>query len=419
MFKFIHTADIHLDSPFKRLQTYEGAPVQELRAATRKALMNLVQTAIEEQAHFIVIAGDLFDGDWKDYNTGLFFISQMNLLAEASIPVFILSGNHDAANRMTRSLRLPPGIRMFPNNRAGTFFLEESGVALHGQGFQKASVREDLSLSYPAAEKGYYNIGVLHTCLNGREGHEPYAPCTLEGLKSHGYDYWALGPVHQREIVSREPFVVFPGNTQGRHIREEGSKGCMVVTVNDSVETDIRFQPLDVIRWKRIHVDASECTDAFDIADLVAERLKEHLDRQGDLPLIARIIIHGRTKAHDVFTGDLERWNHEIKASAMSLGGIGVWVEKVSVETRPAVTPVHDKDDPMAEISNVLNSLRKEPESLKAMAESIHDTMKALPPELRRGVMRENLQSEEWLCRLLDRIEPLLRNRLIKDKGEQ
>jgi DNA repair exonuclease SbcCD nuclease subunit len=107
MIRFLHAADIHLDSPLTGLERYEGAPVEELRGATRRALENLVELAIERELDFVLIAGDLYDGDWKDHNTGLFFVDRMNRLREAAIPVVIISGNHDAANRMTRSLRRP------------------------------------------------------------------------------------------------------------------------------------------------------------------------------------------------------------------------------------------------------------------------------------------------------------------------
>ena len=103
--------------------------------------------------------------------------------------------------------------------------LEDLGLAVHGQGFAKREVTEDLSSAYPQADPHLFNIGLLHTCLDGKPGHEPYAPCTVDGLRSKGYQYWALGHVHNREVVSQDPWIVFPGNIQGRHARETGSQG--------------------------------------------------------------------------------------------------------------------------------------------------------------------------------------------------
>ena len=257
MLKFIHAADIHLDSPLLKLDAYEGAPTGEIRGATRRAFENLVQTAIDEKVAFVLIAGDLYDGDWKDYNTGLYFVSRMGRLREAGIPVFIVAGNHDAASTITKSLRLPENVHVFPADRPATLRLDGMDVAVHGQSFGTPAVKTDLARSYPPAVPGCFNVGLLHTCATGREGHEPYAPCTLETLREKGYDYWALGHVHRREVLLEDPPVVFAGNTQGRHARETGPKGCVLVSVDDAGRPNLDFRPLDVVRWEAAAVDAA------------------------------------------------------------------------------------------------------------------------------------------------------------------
>src|SRR5262245_9229760 len=199
MFKFIHAADIHLDSPLRGLEHYDGAPVARIRGASRQALVNLVDLAIAEQVAFVLFVGDLYDGEWRDYNTGLFFAAQMTKLREVNIRVGLIAGNHDAASQVTHYLRLPDNVTMFSVHHPQTVHLETCDVALHGQGFEKRAVTVDLSTSYPQPDPYLFNIGLLHTSLNGREGHESYAPCSIEGLRSKGYDYWALGHVHKRE----------------------------------------------------------------------------------------------------------------------------------------------------------------------------------------------------------------------------
>jgi len=255
MLRFIHAADIHLDSPLLKLEQYEGAPIEALRGATRQALQNLTQLAISESVDFVLISGDLYDGDWKDYNTGLYFIKQMAKLKDAKIKVFIVAGNHDAGSKMSKTLRLPDNVLMFPSDKPDTVRLENLGVAIHGQSFSTPAVKKDLSSAYPYAISGFFNIGMLHTGATGLEGHEPYAPCTIEGLKAKGYDYWALGHVHKRTILSENPMIVFPGNIQGRHILESGAKGCMLVSADDSV--NMEFRPLDVIRWETVRIDSN------------------------------------------------------------------------------------------------------------------------------------------------------------------
>jgi len=229
MFRFIHTADIHLDSPLKGLEAHEDAPVDEIRGATRRTLDNLIDLAIEEEVNFVLIAGDLYDGDWKDYNTGLFFVRQMSRLGKAGIKAFIISGNHDAANQITKTMPLPDNVTLFSHKKPQSVKLDDIGVIIHGQSYALRAVIDNLALQYPQYDSNYFNIGLLHTSLTGREGHEDYAPCTLDELKSKGYEYWALGHVHKREIVSKDPWIIFPGNIQGRHIKEAGAKGATLV----------------------------------------------------------------------------------------------------------------------------------------------------------------------------------------------
>lgn len=227
LFHFLHAADIHLDSPLQGLERYPDAPVEAVRAAPRRAFEALVELAIEERVAFVLLAGDLYDGDWKDYNTGLFFVAQMRRLAEAGIPVQLVSGNHDAASQITKRLSLPPNVKHFSSGRPETLELADYDVAIHGQSFAGRRVSEDLAAGFPPGDRGRFEIGLLHTSLDGRPGHADYAPCTVDGLRSKDYAYWALGHVHQREEVVRgDPWIVFPGNLQGRHARETGGKGA-------------------------------------------------------------------------------------------------------------------------------------------------------------------------------------------------
>ncbi len=202
--------------------------------ATRNALSTLVSKAIDLAVDFIVIAGDIYDGDWKDNKADLFFNREMARLQRAGIPVYLLRGNHDAVSVVTKTITLPDNVFEFPTNRPGTFRIDRLKVALHGQGFAERSATENLAIGYPRREQGWFNIGVLHTSLSGREPHAPYAPCSVDDLRSRGYDYWALGHVHQFEEVSADPLVIFAGNLQGRSVREVGAKGAVLVTVGDS-----------------------------------------------------------------------------------------------------------------------------------------------------------------------------------------
>lgn len=274
-FSFIHAADIHLDSALHGLERYEGAPVDEIRSATRRAFDNLIDLAIDEEVAFVSLAGDLYDGDWKDYNTGLYFVNRMNRLHVGGIRVFIVAGNHDAASQITKHLRLPDNVTLFSTKQPEQVVLEDLGVAIYGQGFPTRAVIDDITQAYPQGDPHLFNIGLLHTCLDGKPGHEPYAPCTVDGLRSKGYQYWALGHVHKREVISEDPWIVFPGNIQGRHARELDPKGCTLVTVEEGEVVNVEHRDLDVFRWSRCELDVSSSETADDVYEQVpAKRIR-------------------------------------------------------------------------------------------------------------------------------------------------
>lgn len=420
MFKFLHTADIHLDSPLLKLVQYEGAPVQRLRQATRRALENLITLAINEQVNFVLIAGDLYDGSWRDYNTGLYFISQMAKLRKAGIPVYIITGNHDAVSRMTRTLRLPDGIHMFPVDNPKTVQIDDIGVAIHGQGFATQAVHTNLSSEYPNAIGGYFNIGMLHTCATGREGHEPYAPCTIAGLQSKGYDYWALGHIHQRETLCEDPLIVFPGNIQGRHIRETGPKGCIIVSVDDNGVPATGFHELDVARWERCSVDISNSEDPFEVVAQVIDHIEEFLEQEGDHLLVLRIEITGICHAHTDLVANQERWTNEIRSQVLSVVGDRIWVEKVKFQTElPSDNDLDiSADGPIGTLLEYFNDIQSNPDRLQKLGETLTDLTKKLPTELRDGENAIAPDDNAWLIKMLDQVKPLLLQRLGSEGGD-
>jgi DNA repair exonuclease SbcCD nuclease subunit len=216
--KFVHAADLHLDSPMRGLATYPGAPIEAMRGATRQAFESLVELCVDENAQLLVIAGDIYDGDWKDFSTGLYLRAQLTRLREADIEVVLIRGNHDAASVITRNLRLP-GVHVLPHDKPKSVVLEDVGAVVHGQSFATRAVTANLAAGYPDPLPDLVNVGLLHTCLGGYAEHENYAPCRLEELIARRYDYWALGHVHEHAVLHVDPHVVFAGNIQGRQGR--------------------------------------------------------------------------------------------------------------------------------------------------------------------------------------------------------
>jgi DNA repair exonuclease SbcCD nuclease subunit len=315
------------------LVEYEGAPISNIRGATRAALTALVAEAIARQVHLVVIAGDLFDGDWRDYNTGLFVVSQLAALHDAHIPVVLVYGNHDAESQLTKRLRLPPNTKALAFSQPETHRLPQLGLAVHGQSYATRAVTADMCLAYPNADPGLINIGLLHTCFDGCLGHDPYAPCSLADLRSKGYDYWALGHVHQRTVVCTDPLTVFPGNLQGRHARETGPKGATLVTFTDH-QPRIEQLTFDIVQWARCVVDLS-ATLTFEAC---LERCRESLLEvcsSGSPAYAIRVQLTSATPMNRFFRSRPEQLVNEIRALSLTLGSAEVWIEKVVVDTMP------------------------------------------------------------------------------------
>jgi len=341
MFTFIHCADLHLDSPLRGLSARPDAPQDQIRGATRRALSNLVDLCLRDPIDFLVIAGDVYDGDWQDYSTGLFFSASMARLQSAGIPVFLIRGNHDAASSITRSLVLPSNVTEFSVRAPETHTIPELNVALHGQGFAQRVVDQNLALAYPEALPGFFNIGILHTGLEGQEGHEPYAPCRLDDLLAKGYDYWALGHIHKREVVHECPYVVYPGNLQGRHIRETGAKGCTRVTVDGAA---VRLEPvwLDVLRWVSCEVDLAGVEDDLTFFSNVCSAIDRAAALHPGYPLAMRVVCYGETGLHGRLLQESERYTAEVVNAAGITVGDRLWIEKVKWTTTAPPQPVAD-----------------------------------------------------------------------------
>lgn len=402
--RFVHAADIHLDSPLKGLSAYPGAPVEAMRGATRSALRSLVDLCLDENADLLLIAGDVVDGDWPDYHTGLHMVSELGRLRDADIPVVMIRGNHDAASVVTRALRWPEGVRLLGSARPETVTFEDIGVAVHGQSFATRAVTDNLAAGYPSPEPGLVNIGLLHTCLGGYAGHENYAPCALDELVSSGYDYWALGHVHQRAVLHEAPHVVFPGNIQGRHARECGPKGATLVDVIDgAVQTQERT--LDHVRWDIAKIDAGHLADGDQLLAQAQEQLTAAVAAADERLVACRIEIAGVSPAHTLFVRDREHLDAELRAIAGGLGAEAVWVERVIWKTSPPRRANVAADEAVSEVLQVLRETARDDETLSELAEELAPLAAKLPLEVREGTDGLDPSNPETLRTVLAEIE--------------
>jgi DNA repair exonuclease SbcCD nuclease subunit len=413
--KLVHAADLHIDSPLRGLDRYEGAPSAELRNATREAFKNLVGLCLDEQVELLLLSGDIYDGNWKDYSTGLFFAEQLSRLRLAGVQVVLVQGNHDAEHEITRRLDLPENARQLDTRRPETFVIERLGVAVHGQGFAKRAVTDDLATGYPDPVKGLFNIGMLHTCASGRPGHDSYAPCSLETLIGKGYDYWALGHVHAREVLCESPYIVFPGNLQGRHARESGEKGATLVTVDSGRITSVEHRALDVVRWCVCEIDVSEAESADDAVDLTRRHLERRLADADGRMVAARIALCGKTRAHAALHNHAEELVNRLRAAANDLGQKNLWIERVRFRTEAPldVGALEERDDAIGQLARSLRALRDDQAGLTALLPEFASLRKKLPQEAREGDDGIRLDDPAFLREALEDVEQMLISRLL------
>lgn len=424
--KILHAADIHLDSPLQKLDQYENAPVDRIRSASRRALENMVQLAIAESVDLVVIAGDLYDGDWTDQNTGLFFVNQANQLVSSGIPMAVIRGNHDAMNLMTSSLPLPKNPDgsqiMLAADKVDQRTFESIGVAVHGRSFRSRKESENLAITYPKPLGGLFNLGLLHTCLEGNENHARYAPCTSAQLADKNYDYWALGHIHQRgehQIDGAAP-VVFSGNIQGRHIRESGAKGCVIVDVDTAGQCTQTFHPLDVVRWQVCRIDATGLDDADEVQDAFRDWLGPAIQSVQNRLLVTRVEIVGATKLHT----QLHRMGGQLTASlraATVAFGDQVWLENVKLKTRALASAdsVSVDDGPMKSLAAAIAELQESADFGDILEQEFRGLIKKLPDELpidTDGGLLDHADSERRQ-ELLDSAAAEIRGRLSAAAG--
>lgn len=395
MARFIHCADIHLDSPLRRLETYDGAPVEDIRGASRRAFEQLVQLAISENVDFVIIAGDLYDGDWRDQQTGLFFASQVAKLRTAGIPIYVIRGNHDAASVITKSLPLPnnpDGSSVVLATNADSIRLESLGVSIHGQSFGTKAETENLVSGYPAFDKNMFNIGILHTSLSGAEGHDRYAPCKPTELVDKGYQYWALGHVHTRgehQPAEAPCTIVFPGNIQGRNPRETGTKGCLLVDADSNTgETTRQFIPLDVVRWEICQIDTSTIESPDEMLNVFLDWAHQYATDYVQGTLVVRVRLVGNSELHDRWHREHDYFENALRSSAFEVVGPRVWIEGLRVRTEhPRTLDELELDGPLASIWDTFQHLEASTSDINQFDAGLAKELEALTNKLPSGLL--------------------------------
>jgi exonuclease SbcD len=395
-FQFIHAADLHIDSPLAALGAKDAGVAAAFAAAGRKAVERLIAETIDSGAKFLVIAGDVFDGDWRDVATGLFFAKELGKLARANVKTFLIKGNHDAENRMSRSLNYPPGVHAFDGRRGQTQLIEEINVAIHGRSFLDREAPPDFLSGYAPRREGWLNIGLLHTSLEGSPDHNPYAPCKKADLASFGYDYWALGHIHTAEIVARDPWIVYPGNIQGRSPRETGPKGAMRVSVEDGRVVKVEPIALDAARWAHERVDVSGVADEEAALARIGAAIDAAVACADGRPLALRLTLSGVTSAHARLVAGHDDLVYRARERALQAAS-EVWVEKIRLITQSPPAPASDSD--ALDIDGLVAAAADDPEFAATLAELAASVAEKLPRELRDEFLKPDPASRVAIAR--------------------
>ncbi|MCK4340226.1 MAG: DNA repair exonuclease [Phycisphaerae bacterium] len=409
MFKFIHAADLHLDSPFRGVSAQSELVAETLRAATFEAFDALISLCLEKQADFLLIAGDVYDGADRSLRAQLRFRDGLATLAEHGIRSFVVHGNHDPLDGWSAAIDWPDGIHIFRGDQIETVTVERDGravAAISGISYPTREEKRNLAGLFRPSESGLFEIGLLHCNCGGNTGHEDYAPCRPEELVQMGLDYWALGHVHTKSILGTNPHVVYPGNTQGRNIRETGERGCYCVTVDDLGAVELEFCALDAVRWltRAVSIVGVETVDALE-GELL--RALDELRAQGaGRPIVARLELTGRGPLHrelrrDTAVADLLERLRETGAAETPFA----WVQDLELHTRPEIDldRLRESKDLLGQTLRIARNLGDAPDLKDALAPTLAElydharVRKAIEP-LSDAELKRLLEEAELLC---------------------
>ncbi|WP_370693029.1 exonuclease SbcCD subunit D [Pseudotabrizicola sp.] len=381
-FRFIHTADLHLDAPLKAIALRDADLAHQVGVASRTAFSRIVDLCLAETVAFLLIAGDLWDGTYSSTKTPRFLKQELLRLQAAGIRCFIIRGNHDALARQTGELDLPDTSHLF-GARASTEELNIDGqpVAIHGLSFRDPHAPESLLPRYPAPRPGAFNIGLMHTSLNGSPGHDNYAPCSLADLDAHGYDYWALGHIHRRAEHIGRATIVMPGIPQGRDIGEAGPASVTLVHVADDNTVTLEQRPVACLRFDRIMVDCGGIAAWADLLSTLDRAIRQagQAGRSED-HLVIRPVLRGATPLAWRITRDLDRLTEEARTFAAVAG---VWIDKLELHLTAEVTDSAGSHLPAELVRVVLEDLPQDPALATALVAAAQDLLRDLPHDLR------------------------------------
>ena len=384
MIRLIHTADVHLDSPLQTLALRDPELGERVQCASRMAFARIVEQALTHKVAAVLIAGDLFDGAARSAKTAAFLLLQLDKLKDADIQVFYIKGNHDAENPLTGETTLPDNVHVF-DARGGKRQIEGHDVWIHGVSFSGRKAENSLLGKIPAPVSDAINIGMLHTSLNGSAAHDVYAPCTEQELIDTGFDYWALGHIHKRQVHCEKPWIVMPGIPQGRDIGEPGPQVATLITI-DNQSISISEFLTSSIEFTSVALDVTDLSDASDLRALAKTKLHDAAASLQSDDAIVRVVLQGQSSLRWQWLRDLEQWQETLEQLCRDTGRL--WLEKLVFNVNDAPKSLHDTTA-ISELSELMIAIRSEDAFDSEAIELIETVLSVLPPSERKKLLPE------------------------------
>jgi len=391
MIKILHTADVHLDSPLKSLALRDEELRDQVHTATRTAFTRIINTAIAENVSALLIAGDLFDRVERSARTAAYLTGQLDRLRDSNIRVFYVKGNHDAENPLTGELSLPDNVHIF-DGRGGKVQLSED-IWIHGVSFANRHAPESLLPKFSAPVAGAINIAMLHTSLAGAAGHDPYAPCTVKDLVAAGFDYWALGHVHRRQVHAEAPWIIMPGTPQARDIGEPGPKSATLLTIGETIE--VAEVPTSSVEFLNVTIDATEAENEDGLRGLLRNVLRETANSLISDSGVIRLFLTGSTPRRWQILRDQDVWIEAVSQYARETGSL--WLDKLVFNLSDVAETGSSATD---ELAAIMETIRQEPGFAETCRADIKTIMAELPAQ-RRGELVPDENSMDALARRL------------------
>jgi len=393
LIKILHTADVHLDSPLRSLALRNAGLRETVAAASRAAFSQMIDRALSEEVAAILISGDLFDGRERTARTGAFLLAELDRLAEAGIQVYYIKGNHDAENPITGTLDLPQHVHVF-DARGGKHQLAED-VWIHGVSFAESHAPESLLPRFKAPVAGAVNIAMLHSSLAGAAGHDVYAPCSVSDLAAMGFDYWALGHIHKRQIHAEAPWVVMPGIPQGRDIGEAGPKSATLITIEQG-QIALSEVPTCVVEFVETELDVTGAAND----EALRATLKAHLsDLSAALMAptgVVRLTLKGAPARHWQILRDRDVWTEQVHVLAQTCGDL--WIDKLIFDLAPEAA--QDTSGASDELAATMATICGEPGFQEHARQYVETVLQDLPATLRERLIADEAARDALVARL-------------------